>query len=139
MAPASAGVRPAISRSKLDLPLPFAPVSTSAPPVGTAKPSRAKTSRSPRRQASSVPVKDEGDAGWEGAGMPGRDDATGVVPLPAKKRTAPAGGGGGRGAANRRGWGETVGKNEEEPISSRAPLGNTRNATRFRWNRGETV
>src|SRR5580700_9175886 len=94
MLPASAGVSPAISRSKLDLPLPFGPVSTKAPPAGTAKPSRANTSRSPRRQARSVPMKDEAKAAREGAGMPERDDATGTALLPAKT-DGPGGGGAG--------------------------------------------
>src|SRR6266481_1306522 len=94
MVPAAAGVSPAISRSRLDLPLPFGPVSTSVPPAGTAKLSRAKTSRSPRRQASSVPLKEEDCADGEGVAMAGPDDATPAAPLPAKKRTAPAGGGG---------------------------------------------
>ena len=43
--PASAGVSPAITRSRLDLPLPLAPVSTSAPPGGE------RRSRAPRTPA----------------------------------------------------------------------------------------
>src|SRR3546814_8923356 len=49
--PAKAGTRPATRRSRLDLPLPFGPVSTNASPASSRKDRPAKTSRPPRRQA----------------------------------------------------------------------------------------
>ncbi len=42
-------------RNRLDLPLPFGPWRIRAPPRGTAKPSPAKTWRSPRTQVRSRP------------------------------------------------------------------------------------
>src|ERR1700730_141890 len=54
-----------------------------------------------------------------------------------QKRAAPAGEGAGAVTITRSG--ETAAKNADEPMSSGAPLGKAGNATRFRWNRGETV
>src|SRR6185312_10875007 len=119
--PASGGVRPAISRSRLDLPLPLGPVKASAPPGGTVKASPAKTSRSPRRQARPRPAKPRagrlGDgeggmpAGWErGAG----DHAMPPRPRRAKKTTAPVGDN--RGRLWKRSGEKTAAKDGDEPI-----------------------
>ena len=71
--------RPAMRRSRLDLPLPLGPVRISASPSFRAKSSPANTSRSPRRQARPRPVNpagaESGDRGW---GMKdGHEDAAG--------------------------------------------------------------
>src|SRR3546814_19455072 len=49
--PAKAGTRPATRRSRLDLPLPFGPVSTNASPASSRQDRPAKTSHPPSRQA----------------------------------------------------------------------------------------
>ena len=51
--PAAGATRVARTRNRLVLPLPFAPVSISAPPAGRRNDTPAKTRRSPRRQAMS--------------------------------------------------------------------------------------
>src|SRR5271167_2933435 len=49
--PAAGASKPPTSRNKLDLPLPFAPVRTSAPPASKQNETPANTSLAPRRHA----------------------------------------------------------------------------------------
>ena len=95
--PPPASARPC-SRSRLDLPLPLGPVSTSAPPGASAKSRPAKISRSPRRQARPLAAKPRAGRSGDGeAGMPAGwerragDHATAGRARRAKKTTAPVG------------------------------------------------
>ena len=60
--PAAGASRPATMRSRLVLPLPLLPVSTTAPPAGKRNDKPAKTRRSPRRQAISPAIRSETEA-----------------------------------------------------------------------------
>ena len=67
--PPAGRTRPAINRSRLDLPAPFRPVTSSASPPPTENPRPANTSRPPRTQAS-PPPSSRMNAHFVGGGVP---------------------------------------------------------------------
>src|SRR5579862_8414776 len=94
-----------MTRRRLDLPLPLGPVSTKAPPAGSVKLSRRKTSRSPRRQArsrplNSVAVKLMDAAAREAERVRLGIGAGAIVPVPLPQRKAAATGSPERNAAS---------------------------------------
>src|SRR5271168_1419771 len=63
--PSAGASKPPASRSKLDLPLPLAPVRTSAPPAGRQNETPANTSLAPRRHARFSAISSEASSGMQ--------------------------------------------------------------------------